>query len=117
MLRARERRRRFDAEVYVGDWEERRGFAVPTAGGRLDRSLRVDLVCSLLERLPDTAHSAWLTRPGAPDVHDLDLAWLSATATSFGIMGRRLVGFYAITRSGWLDIRTGERREWKRLRL
>jgi hypothetical protein len=31
--------------------------------------------------------------------------------------GRPLDGFYVITRTGWRDVRTGERRVWKRLRL
>jgi hypothetical protein len=35
----------------------------------------------------------------------------------FAAHGVRLTGFYAITRTGWLDVRTGEARVWRRLRL
>ena len=50
-------------------------------------------------------------------MHDLDLQWLAAARTAFGMHGRPLEGFYALTRTGWRDVLTGESRVWKRLRL
>jgi hypothetical protein len=58
-----------------------------------------------------------VARPGTPDLHDLDLLWLAAARTAFGMHGRALDGFYAVTRTGWRDVLTGETRVWKRLRL
>jgi hypothetical protein len=119
MLRARESRRAFDVAVSVGRLAGARDSFVVRAQDlpAIDASLRVDMVSSLVGQAPDDARAAWLARPGEPLLHDLDLAWLSAAAVGFGIHGRELAGFYAITRTGWLDVRTGEQRIWKRLRL
>lgn len=119
MLRERESRRVFDLAVNVGtlagvhDSFVVRGQDLPA----VDAALRIDVVSSLVMQTPPGTVSAWVTRAGEPDPHDLDLEWLSATTVAFGIHGRWLSGFYAITRGGWLDVRTGERRTWKRLRL
>lgn len=119
MLRARESRRVFDVSVSVGlpaaarDSFVVRAQDVPTVDG----ALRTDVISSLVGQTGDECVCAWVTRPGVPDPHDLDLAWLAASEVAFGIHGRALVGFFAITRTGWLDVRTGERRVWKRLRL
>jgi hypothetical protein len=50
-------------------------------------------------------------------LHDYDVAWHAAAQRSFGAHEVELLGFRAVTRSGWIDVRTGERRTWKRLRL
>jgi hypothetical protein len=119
MLRARESRRVFDVAIHVGRFADERDTFVVRAQDlpAMDSALRVDVVSSLVERTGAEAVHAWLTRPGQPHPHDLDLEWLSAAVAGFGIHGRRLAGFHAITRAGWLDVRTGERRVWKRLRL
>ncbi|HET6626062.1 MAG TPA: hypothetical protein VFG63_06700 [Nocardioidaceae bacterium] len=119
MLRARESRRKFDAALSVGRLAgERDSFVVRAQDlPAVDVALRMDVLSSLVEQTPDEADQAWLTRPGEPHPHDLDLEWLAAATVAFGIHGRSLAGFYAITRAGWLDVRTGERRTWKRLRL
>jgi hypothetical protein len=85
----------------------------------LDAGTRADVVALLLEEQCDVegAPSVWLTRPGEPQVQDEDLAWLSAASRAFGSLGRRLEAFWTVTRTGWLDVRTGECRTWKRLRL
>jgi hypothetical protein len=97
-----------------------------------DAGLRLDIVIGLLDALladppgprddpkpaaepPEAA--AWLTRPGEPALHDRDLEWYSATSHAFAAYGVRLVTFRAVTRSGWLDVVTGEQRVWRRLRL
>lgn len=119
LLRARESRRIFDALVAVGDLGgERQGFVVraqdlPVA----DAALRTDVMCSLLTQVGQGPVSAWVARSGSPDPHDVDLAWLAAAIAAFGVHDRSLTGFYAITRTGWLDVRTGQSRVWRRLRL
>lgn len=119
MLRERESRRVFDLAVSVGTLAGVHDSFVVRAQDlpAVDAGLRIDVMSSLVEQAPPGQVAAWVTRAGGPDPHDLDLEWLSATTVAFGIHARRLAGFYAITRSGWLDVRTGERRTWKRLRL
>jgi hypothetical protein len=119
LLRRRETRRVFDSTVFVGRLgEERDSFVVPARDlPVLDVGLRTDVVASLLERTPATWCTVWRTRPGQPELHDEDLAWLAGTAAAFAMHDRALDGFYAITRYGWLDVRTGASRTWKRLRL
>lgn len=87
----------------------------------IDQGLRFDLAAALVEGLlaewsVTTAAWAWLTRPGVPETHDQDLGWFAAAVRGFGAHGLPLAGFRAVTRTGWLDLRTGESRTWKRLR-
>ena len=119
MLRARESRRVFDLAITVGELAGERDSFVLRAQDvpAMDIGLRIDVVSSLVGQSAPEAISAWVTRPGAPHAHDVDLEWLAAANVAFGIHGRELAGFYAITRSGWLDVRTGEHKAWKRLRL
>jgi hypothetical protein len=109
----------FDASVHVGVLDgPRDSFTVRAADlPVVDAALRTDVVSALLDDAPGDWRTVWLVRPGVPDLHDLDLAWLGAARTAFGMHGRRLEAFYAVTRSGWLDVLTGETRVWKRLRL
>lgn len=123
-LRSRESRRRFDPVVHVGQLGGvHRSSPVPAAdpvlGHLLDPGTRAGVVSRLLEELAPagSAVSAWLTRVGEPVVQDEDLAWLSAASHALGSFGYDLGGFWTITRTGWLDVRTGESRTWKRLRL
>jgi hypothetical protein len=106
--------------VYVGQVGGPRDSFVARAQDlpALDAALKVDVVSALVETMP--AHQcghAWTARAGWPETSDADLAWLAAATVAFGMHGRALEGFFAITRSGWLDVRTGEHRVWKRLRL
>ena len=118
-LRERESRRVFDLVVHVGVVAgERDSFVVRAQDlPAVDAALRIDVVSSLLAQAAADPVSTWVSRAGEPHLHDLDLEWLAAATVAFGIHGRRLAGFYAVTRTGWLDVRTGERRTWKRLRL
>jgi hypothetical protein len=118
-FRARESRRVFDASVHVGTLGGPRDSFVVRAQDipAMDAWLRVDVISSLLEQTAPECRHAWLVRPGAPEPHDLDLLWLSAARTAFDIHGRALDGFYALTRTGWLDVRTGDTKSWRRLRL
>ena len=121
-LRALQRGRRFDTVVHLG----RLGGALRTCSlthaelPALDAGTRTDVVSRLLEDEPAASAqpaSVWLTRPGEPSVQDEDLAWLSAAGRAFAAFDRHLDGFWTVTRTGWLDVRTGEGRTWKRLRL
>jgi hypothetical protein len=143
MLRRRQTRRRFDAVVEVGVVDgPRRSATVPAAvRPLLDPGTRSALVTTLLEEYvgqpivesrppaPEPSPTggsdktvacptaAWLVRPGEPVLQDDDLAWLSAADRAFASSGAELAGFYVITRTGWLDVRSEESRTWKRLRL
>lgn len=119
-LRRDERRRRFEVRVHVGSLAgPHQTCSVPIADPVLDAGTRTDVVSRLLEASGDTggAASVWLTRPGEPLLQDVDLAWLSAVDRAAGALDRRLGGFWSVTRTGWLDVRGGESRTWKRLRL
>ncbi|HET6698952.1 MAG TPA: hypothetical protein VFG88_07690 [Nocardioidaceae bacterium] len=121
-LRQRDRRRRFDPEVHLGA-PGVDSVALRLRGGQeggdalaMDAALRTDLAARLVGAAA-RADTAWLVRPGAPEPHDLDLAWLAALRMATGMHGLVLARFFAVTRYGWLDVVSGERRVWKRLRL
>jgi hypothetical protein len=117
-LRQRERRRRFDPEVHLGTLGAG-SVALRLEGDQalaMDAALRIDLAARLVTAAEQVT-TAWLVRPGAPDPHDLDLGWLSALRMALGTHGLDLHRFFAVTRYGWLDVVSGERRTWKRLRL
>jgi hypothetical protein len=118
-LRARESRRVFDPSVHVGILGGgRAGFVLRAKDSpALDTALRIEVACRLLVDSPPQWRTAWLVRGGTPESHDLDLQWLSAARMGFGIHDRVLDGCFVVTRTGWRDVVTGERREWTRLRL
>jgi hypothetical protein len=120
-FRAREQRRRHPLGIHVGDPGRWRGSTeLPWPEPRWhDAGVRVDVVTALLARIDPTvvAASGWLTRPGVPELHDADLDWYAAAVRGFGAHDVTLTGFRAVTRTGWIDVVTGERRVWKRLRL
>lgn len=119
LLRRRETRRVFDTVVHVGTLGgECDSFVVRAADlPVVDTALRTEVVASLVDRADATARMLWLTRPGVPEPYDDDLAWLAAAGTAFAMHGRTLDGCYVVTRYGWRDVRTGEARTWRRLRL
>jgi hypothetical protein len=119
LLRARESRRVFDVSVNLGHLAGDRDSFVVRAQDLpvVDAALRTDVVAALLDDVPGDVDTVWLIRPGEPDPHDLDLEWLAASRLAFGMHDKVLAGFFAITRSGWLDVLTGHRRTWRRLRL
>ena len=85
-----------------------------------DAGLRFDLVCGLVDEWMASGGGpafGWLTRPGAPQSHDRDLEWYSATVRACAAYDCELLGFRAVTRSGWWDVETGRSRVWRRLRL
>lgn len=119
-LRSATPRHRFETVVHVGEvGGDHRACPVPSQDPVLDAGTRTDVVSGLLETAPvgPCAVSVWITRAGDPVVQDEDLAWLSAATRAFDAAGRPLGGFWSVTRTGWLDVRSGEGRSWKRLRL
>lgn len=131
LLRAAHRRGRFPETLHVGNPGGRQeSYAVePNDVPLLDAGLRTDLAGLLLDRLhAPTAHdtvvtatsdamTGWLTRPGDPTVQDTDFAWMAATAAACSAVGVTLHAFWTVSRTGWLDLRSGRTRTWRRLRL
>jgi hypothetical protein len=117
----RERRRVHPPLLHVGWPGGPEDVFVVGADEELDHALRSDVVAALLHTARRRAPVAgavpmlWLTRSGALEVGDLDLAWLAAARTAGAETGVELV-LVVVTRHGWFDPRTGVRREWKRLR-
>jgi hypothetical protein len=83
----------------------------------MDAAMRTDIASRLVEESPAGWRTGWLVRPGTPERHDLDLQWLAALRTAFGIHDRPLGGCYVITRAGWRDLVTDDEQVWARLRL
>jgi hypothetical protein len=119
MFRARESRRVFDAAINVGVLAGPRDTFVARAQDIpiMDAALRVDVVSALIMGTGQKWRSAWLCRAGGVEPHDTDFDWLRASTSAFAIHSRTLNGFYVVTRTGWREVRTGEQRIWKRLRL
>lgn len=82
-----------------------------------DRGLRVDLLCRLLFAAPGPCVVV-VTRP---DYHDVctedDLAWSGSAVAAAGVSAVDLAGVVMLSRWGWLDLLSGRRRDWKRLRI
>ncbi len=118
-FRQGQQRRRFDLALHVGTPDgARSSVEIPAKElGYLDRQTRTELFSALVEIAPAGTDSAWLTRPGGADAMAADVAWMVAAAAAFGSAGAELTGFFAITRWGWVEVRTGESRVWRRLRL
>ena len=123
-FRVPDRRRTFPMHLHVGLPDgDRRRLEVPwPVPASYDVGLRLDLADALVDALaaewpPEAPAWGWLTRPGLPELHDCDLAWLAVLRHAFGVHDLTLAGFRAVTRTGWLDVLTGESRTWKRLRV
>lgn len=127
-LRRREVRRLFPLSVHIGVPEvDQVGFEAEwPLPPSYDAGLLLDVVDALVDRwLSQRAVataggppvSGWLVRPGRPSLHDVDLRVSAAASRATAAHGLILGGFWAVTRYGWLDVATGEHREWKRLRL
>lgn len=116
-VRADPRRCRFDPVLHVGVLGgDHLRASVPAGDPVLDPGTRLEVVLRLLEGGAGEG-DVWLTRPGEPVVQDEDLAWLAAADRGFDLAAVPLRGVWAVTRTGWLDVRTGDGRTWKRLRV
>jgi hypothetical protein len=80
-------------------------------------ALRADLVERALDGLRDLDGAcAWLTRGGDLGSTDADLEWFAAARHGFGRHGLDLRAFVVMNRRAWVDLVSGERREWHRVR-
>ena len=83
----------------------------------IDQGLRFDLAATLADGLATRPPMGgpvwgWVTRPGVPEVHDRDLGWLAAVVRAAEAHDLPLAGFRAVTRTGWLDLLSGETQSW-----
>ena len=82
-----------------------------------NHAMRTDLVERAVDglRVIDGA-CAWVTRGGELEVTDADAEWFAAARTAFSRHGLQLPVFFVLNRSGWVDLVSGERRAWSRVR-
>lgn len=117
----RERRRVHPPLLHVGWPGAREEVFAAESDDVLDHALRCDVVAALLRTarrgapISDAVPMLWLTRSGPLEVGDLDLAWLAAARSATAEAGLALT-LVVVNRHGWLDPRSGVRREWKRVR-
>ena len=108
-------RRSLPTTCHVGRPGEQR-VELPHLAG-MDRALRTDLVERALDGLLVTDGAcAWLTRPGELGTSDADVEWYAAARTAFARHRLRLTAFCVLNRTGWVDLVSGQRREWTRVR-
>ena len=82
-----------------------------------DASLRADLVERAIDGLLITEGAcAWVTRSGELGLADADAEWFSAARAAFARHGLPLPAFFVLNRRGWVDLVSGERRAWYRIR-
>ena len=80
-------------------------------------SLRADLVERAIDGLRATDGAcAWLTRGGDLGTTDADAAWFAAARAGFARHGLTLPAFVVVTRTAWVDLVSGEHRQWRRVR-
>ena len=113
-LRRREHRRIFPARLCVGPGSDRwaaHELAWPPRDPP-DDGLLFDVLDALRDAVPGSGRRrTWLLRPGAPELHDLDVrvaAVADRVAAAHGTPATE--GLVVVTRYGWLDARTGESR-------
>lgn len=119
-LRSGERRRRFPAALHVGDLTGKAATWVDETGLRMDQALRTDVALELLGRALDAGQAApavWLTRPGVPSPHDVDVAWHGPVRRALGALGVEARCVVVVTKQGWYDPLSGDGRTWRRLRV
>ncbi len=117
-LRSGERRRVFPPSVHVGDPDGSHVTYVDGGGDRLDHTLRSDVVAALLRAHPEAHRAAlWLTRPGHPFPHDVDLVWMPAAAAAFAEAGEDPAWVAVVTKNGWYEPFGERAASWRRLRL
>ena len=113
--KASERRHRFPAVLHLGGPGRPETGRVDESEAELDHALRCDVLEAMLRRSRGGPLMTWLTRPGDPEVQDVDLAWLRAVTAVNGETGRSLP-YLVVTREGWRDPCSGVGRSWRRLR-
>ena len=82
-----------------------------------DPSLRADLVERAIDGLLDAEGACgWVTRTGGLALTDADAEWFAAARTGFARHGLPLPAFFVLNRTAWVDLVTGECRQWTRVR-
>ena len=82
-----------------------------------DAGLRPDLVVRAIDGLESTEEAcAWVTRGGELGTTDADAAWFAAARHGFARHDLALTAFVVVTRNAWVDLVSGERRVWRRIR-
>lgn len=116
-LRVSERRKQFPPVLHVGIPGGLVLHLAHHCEGPVEHGLRADLVAACLRRARTATPEplVWLTRTGGFVLEDPDAAWLSAARSAYAEAGVPLT-MVVVTRRGWWDPRSGDRREWKRLR-
>lgn len=108
--------RRLSTTCHVG----RPGGEQVTLPGEPEREtqeLATDLVVRALDGLLVPAGACvWMCRPGPLGRGDVETRWYAAADAGFARHGLGLPLFGVLNRTGWLDLVSGERREWSRLR-
>ena len=91
--------------------------AVLAVADPTDHGLRCDLIAAMLRRTRggSTTPLVWLTRTGALDVEDVDLRWLASARAAYAEAGLPLV-MVVVNRRGWRDPRSGDSRQWVKLK-
>jgi hypothetical protein len=124
-LRRAQPRRSFAPGVHVGTAADQCVSFIPRDTDAMDDGLRGDVVTSLLLRSRtgtptvspgDTAPLVWLSRPGSPQWHDFESAWLGPAVRAYAEADLSLT-LVVVTKGGWVDPRSGVGRSWVRLRL
>jgi hypothetical protein len=124
-LRRVQPRGAFSPGVHVGTTADHCVSFIPGVTDALDDGLRVDVLTSLLLRSRtgtptispgDSAPLVWLSRPGTPQWHDFESAWLGPAVRAYAEAGLPLT-LVVVTKGGWVDPRSGVGRSWVRLRL
>ena len=118
-LRASTMCRSFPLSVEVipvpGDLDDRRRHR--DDGRQHDRGFQVDLLCRLMAGA-DGAVAVVVVRPGHHAARtDTDGTWNAAARAAADVCGAPLAAVVIVSRWGWLDLLSGRRRDWKRLRI
>jgi len=108
-----ERRRHFPTRLHVGTPG---GPTVRVDDDRCwDAGLRADIAAAVLTGGSGPSATVWLTRPGSLVLQDSEADWLGPLLRSADESDVDLL-YVVVTRHGWVDPRTGVRREWQRIR-
>ncbi len=108
-------RRKFATAVHVGHPASEQ-VRLPVQAD-LDAGLCADLVERALDGLRVTEGACgWVTRSGELSRTDADATWFAAARAAFGAHDLALPAFFVLNRTGWLDLVSGELRQWVRVR-
>jgi hypothetical protein len=111
-LATRDRRRHVPAELHVGVPGGLTRSVADDPGW--DSGLRTEIAGAVLRAAGDPPW-VWVTRSGPLALQDVDVAWLRATLAAAAERQVDVV-YVVVTRHGWVDPRSGLRREWRRIR-